>query len=628
MRHVRFASIVGTMDEWEMVRPAIAHLRSIGVELIVVHDHGSSDRTMEVLAEEEAAGDVWVVHIPVEATREVATGILVSVARSLDAEWILFHDTDELFVPRAGTLAGISGLDDLDIVMVRRYNTVTDADGPRMPVPLTPDATDRLDLYALPVPDAYLLIPDNPDIPWIRGDLEPKVIARPWTVASVVDGQHGVVPPAWAAPRTAFADDVLIAHLPFTNVERFARKVANVRRAVELEPDWFVDNRGWQWSMWSHMEPEDAAAEFHRQEVDAAELARLRERGVVASARALLSPVIPSFEGEAGYIAALSSLDTWRRAIHEVCSRHRIRPEGPPELLSDGWFPVIGLPPDRILKLYGPWRQGDLSAPLELAAYEALAQDRTLPVPVAEASGELGDGWRYLVLDRLPGDRLGRAWAHLSGEARSGVAAWLGGFVRRLHALPLPEPMRADGAAGFRGKLAWHRDHVVETLRAHGSLPARLIDEVPGWLPSSDDLIGDPRWVLVHGDLTTDHLLGELTPDGFAVSGVIDFGWAMVGHPCYEIGPIWNRICRGDAARFRRCAVAGGLPEPMDLPGARTLLAWALLTSTDSFSMARDIAHAAADLDDLAERMFLADLEPITPARSGGWGTRRRRVGG
>ena len=40
---VRFVAILGTRDDVELIAAAIAHLRRIGVDLIIINDAGSID---------------------------------------------------------------------------------------------------------------------------------------------------------------------------------------------------------------------------------------------------------------------------------------------------------------------------------------------------------------------------------------------------------------------------------------------------------------------------------------------------------------------------------------------------------------------------------------------------------
>ena len=49
-RHrLRIAAILGVKDEVELIEGTIAHLRAIGVELIVVWDVNSTDGTQDIL---------------------------------------------------------------------------------------------------------------------------------------------------------------------------------------------------------------------------------------------------------------------------------------------------------------------------------------------------------------------------------------------------------------------------------------------------------------------------------------------------------------------------------------------------------------------------------------------------
>src|SRR6188474_1664250 len=85
-----------------------------------------------------------------------------------------------------------------------------------------------------------------------------------------------------------------------------------------------------------------------------------------------------------------------------------------------------------VIKLFVPlWAE---DATLETTLLEMVG-GTALPVPQLEAQGEL-EGWRYVVMSRVPGERLGVAWGALDDRGRSRLAAHLGESMAALASLP------------------------------------------------------------------------------------------------------------------------------------------------------------------------------------------------
>jgi hypothetical protein len=113
----------------------------------------------------------------------------------------------------------------------------------------------------------------------------PKVAARVACVGHMHDGGHGV-DGVGESLRRAVANDLLIAHLPFTTLERFARKVANIRRVFAVHDGYFGRDLAWHWRRWLALDtPAAIADEFRRQCFDEAQRALLRDAGALHTAR-------------------------------------------------------------------------------------------------------------------------------------------------------------------------------------------------------------------------------------------------------------------------------------------------------------------------------------------------------
>jgi hypothetical protein len=213
----------------------------------------------------------------------------MALVETIAADWLLLLDADERWLPRSGRLADCAALAGADVLSVPRFNVALGPRGLCLGEPLLPAGYADTLLFAKPIADFPGHLARHPETPWSRGVPVPKVMIRPPRVARLTAGQHEAV--AGAAPvRQCVPADLLIAHLPFTTAARFRRKVANLRRTLEVQRAFFQPHQAWHWRRWFALEtPEAVDAEFARQQLDEAEITALRAAGVLRSAAELLA---------------------------------------------------------------------------------------------------------------------------------------------------------------------------------------------------------------------------------------------------------------------------------------------------------------------------------------------------
>lgn len=301
-RH-RIAAYLSVKDEAGIIHDTISHLRSIGVDYIIACDISSTDGTAELLRAYESD------NFHLVTISDDAMGSRVSAEESWSlksftqfnnapADWVIFLDADEFWLPASGNLKGCRALLLADIVTVRRLNIVLGPDGPMTPFPMKPEQYDQVLLYADPIRDNRKHMRAGSNLSWIRGEVMPKIMAKSGKIQALTPGMHNAVVPQDVSVRRMTADDVVIAHLALSTRERFYRKVANVRdiytkNGIDLSAageTWQEYGIAWHWRRWASMRaPLDLANEFERNVLSADELSKFRHAGIIRPASDILS---------------------------------------------------------------------------------------------------------------------------------------------------------------------------------------------------------------------------------------------------------------------------------------------------------------------------------------------------
>jgi hypothetical protein len=202
------------------------------------------------------------------------------------ADWAIFLDADEYWIPASGSLRECAALETADILSVPRFNVPLGATGPAMPNRLVPGRYDELLLLVKPIPNFHAYLKQNPESPWIEGVPDSKPMARPDRIAGfAIWGAHEIVFAGEEPVRRASPTDLLIAHVPFTTRSRFIRKVDNIRRIFAVHDSRFSEDAAWHWRRWLELAEQGRLdEEFERTVFDAHTIGDLRHRGVIKSA--------------------------------------------------------------------------------------------------------------------------------------------------------------------------------------------------------------------------------------------------------------------------------------------------------------------------------------------------------
>ena len=218
----------------------------------------------------------------------------------------------------------------------------------------------------------------------------------------------------------------------------------------------------------------------------------------------------------------------------------------------EGSRPVYAVGDRRVLKLYPT-----VSAPDSITEARVLEYlHGSLPVATPEllAHGDYENGWRYVLMSRLPGTELAAAWPAIPRPHQDRVVSEAGEMLAALHGLD-PEPLHGiPGPADWGGFLASQLATAQERQR-EVELPDPWLSQIEGFLESVPLAPGRER-VLLHTEVTRNHLLAS--PGTWALSGLLDFETAMTGGRAYEFAAAGLWIPSGDPRLLGRLLAAYG----------------------------------------------------------------------
>ena len=226
--------------------------------------------------------------------------------------------------------------------------------------------------------------------------------------------------------------------------------------------------------------------------------------------------LLPRLSEKDDYIQVFGRDELWEPAIKTICERHGISTHRL-ERAGLGTH-VVFRSEGHIVKLFSPfWGE---SHAVELACLTGLSD---LPVPRIDHVGAL-EGWPYLILSVVDGVPTRLVWHKLTDHEKKSVMVELGAFIRRLHDHPVIEGVPSFWRSFLEERISNLSDH-------HG-----LIGDWERWaLSHVKPLVSRPqKSVVLNCDLTRDHVFVVRRNGEWRLSGVIDFGDAMIGHPYYE----------------------------------------------------------------------------------------------
>ncbi|GAA3081190.1 aminoglycoside phosphotransferase family protein [Streptomyces rectiviolaceus] len=277
--------------------------------------------------------------------------------------------------------------------------------------------------------------------------------------------------------------------------------------------------------------------------------------------------MLPTVDTDEQWDVVVPDESVMRPGVEDLCGRLGLA-GAPLDRFTEGTQPVYAVGDGLVLKLF----------PGAVAA-DGLVEERVLshlqgrlpvPTPRVHASGTYENGWRYVLMSRLPGEGLAPAWPRIPRADRERLVTEAGEALAALHALdhaPLADVLGPGDWGAFLDK---QRSGAVRRQRECG-LPESWVEQIPGFLDAVPLRTDAPR-ALLHTEFMRQHLLVGPVAGRLGLTGLFDFEPAMIGDRAYDfvgVGLFVTRAEPGLLGRFMRAY--GQAFEPRELL-AHTLL--------------------------------------------------------
>jgi hygromycin-B 7''-O-kinase len=263
---------------------------------------------------------------------------------------------------------------------------------------------------------------------------------------------------------------------------------------------------------------------------------------------------LPTARNNADWDALLDDERALAAGVTALLSRHGLANETR-RRYNSGSVPVYAVGTQHVLKLFPPSEHEH--AAVEARVLAAVQSALPIPTPQLIATGT-HDGWPYLLMSQLRGQRLVDAWPALALSERDRIADTLGEAIAALHAIdttPLAGlPPRWEEFIAAQHASAAER-------QARRGLDAYWLERVPDflqrWMP-----LPAARHVLLHTEIMREHLMLDRDATGSTdLSGLFDFEPAMLGAAEYEFASVGLFVACGDARTLRRVLLAYGYSQ-------------------------------------------------------------------
>ncbi|HEX6242756.1 MAG TPA: aminoglycoside 3'-phosphotransferase/choline kinase family protein [Polyangiales bacterium] len=223
----------------------------------------------------------------------------------------------------------------------------------------------------------------------------------------------------------------------------------------------------------------------------------------------------------------------WRFAIEELCAIHGVS-HRQVRAFPQGSNLVAAVDERWVVKIFPPFHRHQWES--ERRVLPRIHGQLSVAVPALIAQGTREDGWTYVIVEKLSGVLLESCWPSLTHADKRRILTQIGAAMASAHAVPVEELSKLPPD--------WNTFVRVQAVASRERHERR---GMPDWLIAGmDELVGDGaafeiperERVLLTGEYTPFNLLAHRGPRGWHLSGMFDFGDAMIGPRDYDLlGP-------------------------------------------------------------------------------------------
>ncbi|MFI6986535.1 phosphotransferase family protein [Embleya sp. NPDC050154] len=304
--------------------------------------------------------------------------------------------------------------------------------------------------------------------------------------------------------------------------------------------------------------------------------------------------MLPPVKTDAEWDAVVADETVMRPGVEDICARLGFA-GAPLTRFPDGTQPVYAVGAEHVLKLFPSSAARD--GVVEGRVLSHIQGQLPIPTPRVRDFGPYENGWQYVLMSRLPGENLARAWHSVPQDDRERLVTEIGAALAVLHSLDTEPLGDVLGPGDWGAFIDRQTDTATDRQRAHG-LSQAWLEQIPAFL-ASVSLPRSPHRSLLHTEVMRAHLLVD--PDGWRLTGLFDFEPAAIGDHAYDFVGVGLFVTGGDPALLTGLTTSYGRDfDP------RVLLAYTLLHrySNLPWYMRELPTPAEGTLDALAETWF------------------------
>ena len=218
--------------------------------------------------------------------------------------------------------------------------------------------------------------------------------------------------------------------------------------------------------------------------------------------------------------------------VKTILVHHKL-PLKPLTLFSEGTNIVFSYDNSLVIKLFPPFHQEQFES--ERLVLKALAGKLSVQTPILSYEGEIA-GWPYIIMTQLNGTLLETLWHHLDQNNKLIIMRELGALIREVHSLSIEGLESID--CHWETFIANQIENCIENHSVM-KLSTTLLQQIPSYIETvNKSLLKMEKPVILTGEYTPMNFLVTNVAGVWHISGLIDFGDAMLGHYKYDLlGP-------------------------------------------------------------------------------------------